>query len=89
MKFGVFYDEIGAHFQRVVTGHYARAVHPPSSSSSGAASGGDGLVRLVRSPDRVKDQTYFLSGLSQKQVASALFPVGVSQLFIDCPPSRP
>lgn len=25
VKFGVFYDHVGKHFDRVVTGHYARA----------------------------------------------------------------
>jgi tRNA U34 2-thiouridine synthase MnmA/TrmU len=30
----------------------------------------------MRSPDRIKDQTYFLSGLRQEQLSKAVFPVG-------------
>ena len=33
-------------------------------------------ARLVMSPDAVKDQTYFLSALSQEQLAKAIFPIG-------------
>jgi tRNA methyl transferase len=33
-------------------------------------------ARLVMSPDSVKDQTYFLSALSQEQLAKAIFPIG-------------
>jgi tRNA U34 2-thiouridine synthase MnmA/TrmU len=33
-------------------------------------------ARLVMSPDSVKDQTYFLSALSQEQLAKAVFPIG-------------
>ncbi len=31
MKFGVFYDVMGKHFDRVATGHYARAVREGTS----------------------------------------------------------
>jgi tRNA-specific 2-thiouridylase len=30
----------------------------------------------MRSPDRIKDQTYFLSRLKQEQLARATFPIG-------------
>lgn len=40
----------------------------PDSMNTGA--------RLVMSPDSVKDQTYFLSALSQEQLAKAIFPIG-------------
>jgi tRNA-specific 2-thiouridylase len=49
---------------QVATGHYAR------SDSVG------GRRRLLRGRDRGKDQSYFLFGLSQDQLAAALFPVG-------------
>ena len=64
IKFGAFLDRIGPAFQRVATGHYARLA-------------GDGEdLRLERSPDPVKDQTYFLAHLAREQLARALFPVG-------------
>jgi tRNA-specific 2-thiouridylase len=49
----------------VATGHYARRVD--------AADGG---VALARARDREKDQTYFLYGLRQDQLAHARFPLG-------------
>ncbi len=48
----------------VATGHYARIDDVA------------GRRRLLRGCDRGKDQSYFLFGLSQDQLASALFPVG-------------
>lgn len=35
-----------------------------------------GRVRLLLSPDAVKDQTYFLCALNQAQLRKALFPIG-------------
>jgi tRNA-specific 2-thiouridylase len=64
IKFGAFIDRIGPEFSRVATGHYARTRDD------------DGLVFLVRAPDPVKDQTYFLSHLSQAQMQQVLFPIG-------------
>jgi tRNA-5-taurinomethyluridine 2-sulfurtransferase len=68
IKFGAFYDflEINypGQFDKIATGHYAWI-----------DSAGDN-VRLVMSPDAIKDQTYFLSQLSQEQVRRALFPIG-------------
>jgi tRNA-specific 2-thiouridylase len=49
----------------VATGHYAR-------SDTGA----DGRARLLRARDDDKDQTYFLYGLRQDQLAHARFPLG-------------
>src|SRR5204862_1825330 len=49
---------------RVATGHYARLAT-------------DGSHRvLLRARDREKDQSYFLHGLSQEQLAIAEFPLG-------------
>ncbi len=45
----------------------------------GGGGGGGGLggrVRLLLSPDAVKDQTYFLCALTQDQLQKALFPLG-------------
>lgn len=51
--------------ETVATGHYARK-----------DAGEDGRQRLLRGRDANKDQSYFLFGLSQEQLRSALFPVG-------------
>lgn len=65
IKFGLYFDEIGNTFDKVATGHYARV-----------KKGDDGLFHLHCAPDKVKDQTYFLSYLSQKQLSHAMFPIG-------------
>jgi tRNA-specific 2-thiouridylase len=52
--------------EHVATGHYARKVDCPET----------GRQRLLRGVDRGKDQSYFLFGLSQEQLARAVFPVG-------------
>jgi len=64
IKFGAFLDEIDGGFERIASGHYARREER------------DGKVLLKRGIDPVKDQTYFLSRLSQEQIARALFPLG-------------
>lgn len=64
VKFGAFYDVIGNEFDKVATGHYARVEER------------GGIFHLMRAPDPVKDQTYFLSQLSQQQLSRALFPIG-------------
>jgi tRNA-uridine 2-sulfurtransferase len=51
--------------EHVATGHYARVDQDPS-----------GRHRLLRGRDRGKDQSYFLFGLTQDQLARAVFPVG-------------
>src|SRR5436190_8713009 len=51
IKFGLFYDRIDPTCHKVVSGHYAQVEE------------GNGLFLLKRSPDPVKDQTYFLSRL--------------------------
>ena len=56
IKFGLFFDKIDSSFDKVATGHYAVIKEI------------DGLFHLYRSPDPVKDQTYFLSMLNQKQL---------------------
>ena len=52
--------------EAVATGHYARKDR----------GGEGGRFRLLRGRDRSKDQSYFLFGLTQEQLARALFPVG-------------
>ena len=56
--------QIGAG--RVATGHYARA----------RCNADTGRYELLRAIDESKDQTYFLFGLTQEQLAHAEFPLG-------------
>ena len=56
--------QIGA--ERIATGHYARVRHNPET----------GRHELLRAVDENKDQSYFLFGLTQEQLARADFPLG-------------
>lgn len=56
--------QIGA--ERIATGHYARVRHNDET----------GRYELLRAVDESKDQTYFLFGLTQEQLARAEFPLG-------------
>ncbi len=71
IKFGDFYKKIDKSFEKVATGHYAQ-IH----KDSGHRTQDSARYLLKKSPDPVKDQTYFLSHLSQKQLSRALFPIG-------------
>lgn len=51
--------------EHVATGHYARKDQDAT-----------GRYRLLRGKDPDKDQSYFLFGLTQEQLAAAVFPVG-------------
>ena len=64
VKFGAFLDHIDSSFDRIATGHYA------STYEDG------GKVFLRQAVDPVKDQSYFLSHLSQDQLRRCLFPLG-------------
>ncbi|MBQ47621.1 MAG: tRNA 2-thiouridine(34) synthase MnmA [Zetaproteobacteria bacterium] len=64
VKFGAFVDHIDDSFAKIATGHYARVCEK------------DGLYWLEKGIDPIKDQTYFLSHLSQKQLSRCLFPIG-------------
>jgi len=57
-------DAVGAH--QIATGHYARVRYDAPS----------GRWQLLRAVDDTKDQTYFLCGLTQQQLARTLFPLG-------------
>ena len=65
IKFGQFYDKIDNTFEKVASGHYANVGYY------------DGKFLLKKSPDPIKDQTYFLAYLTQNQIARALFPIGL------------
>ena len=65
VKFDLFLEKAIAYgFDYVATGHYARIEKEKN------------IYKLLRGVDETKDQSYFLSGLSQEQLAHALFPVG-------------
>ncbi len=64
IKFGAFVDHLEASIDFVASGHHARVDH------SGPVS------RLLKGADPVKDQTYFLSQMTQEQIARCLFPIG-------------
>ena len=65
IKFGTFLEHARARgAEAVATGHYARRRHR------------DGHWQLLRAVDANKDQTYFLHGLDQDQLAAARFPLG-------------
>lgn len=66
VKFKAFLDyamKLGADY--VAMGHYARTYTDD-----------EGVVHLLRGKDTSKDQSYFLSQLSQDQLAKSLFPLG-------------
>jgi tRNA-specific 2-thiouridylase len=64
IKFGCFYDKIDKSFEKIASGHYAQVERRGN------------LFYLKKSKDPVKDQTYFLAKLTQKQLSRALFPIG-------------
>lgn len=64
IKFGAFYDKIDASYEKIATGHYAQIKAFPDH------------VELMCAADTFKDQTYFLSRLTQQQLSRALFPIG-------------
>jgi len=67
LKFGFLLEKAkraGIDFDFFATGHYARIVEE------------NGRYLLKRPVDLSKDQTYFLYGLAQKQLAGIMFPLG-------------
>ncbi len=64
IKFGQFYEKIDSSFEKVASGHYAKVELK------------NGKYQLSMSPDPIKDQTYFLAYLTQRQLSRAIFPIG-------------
>ncbi|XP_019855017.1 PREDICTED: uncharacterized protein LOC100637194 isoform X1 [Amphimedon queenslandica] len=66
IKFGIFHSLIINKYRMdaIATGHYAQL----STNEQG--------VRLMKSADHFKDQTYFLSTVSQSSLLNTLFPIG-------------
>ncbi|VFQ68717.1 unnamed protein product [Cuscuta campestris] len=70
IKFGAFMDSVSKmEFDFVASGHYAKIVHADANQPHKPSA-------LQLSKDMVKDQTYFLSHLSQSQLKRLLFPLG-------------
>ena len=66
IKFGTILScarEIGA--SSLATGHYARIIKD-----------NNGSLHLLKSVDKIKDQSYFLARLTQEQLSAAMFPLG-------------
>ena len=67
IKFGAFIDYLNQHysqFDKIASGHYAQVKKNGNR------------FRLYQAPDPIKDQTYFLSRLSQQQLSQIIFPIG-------------
>lgn len=65
IKFGMFFKKINLRkFDKIASGHYAKIIEK------------NGQFLLQKTPDPIKDQTYFLSRLSQKQLSRIIFPIG-------------
>ncbi|HZW61556.1 MAG TPA: tRNA 2-thiouridine(34) synthase MnmA [Candidatus Babeliales bacterium] len=67
VKFGFFLDYLskqGQSFDKIASGHYAQILED------------SGTFILKQAPDPIKDQTYFLSYLTQDQLSKIIFPIG-------------
>ncbi len=64
IKFGKFLEKIENNFEKVASGHYAEIIER------------DNKFYLKQSPDKIKDQTYFLNYLNQEQLERLIFPIG-------------
>lgn len=70
IKFDQFLDmAAGVGADRIATGHYAQINWNADT----------GRWEMRRSADRSKDQTYFLFGLKQEQLARTMFPLGAME----------
>lgn len=70
IKFDQFLEMAeGVGAEQIATGHYAQIRHNAES----------GRWEMLRGVDHGKDQTYFLFGLTQAQLARTLFPLGGMQ----------
>ncbi|KAL3761889.1 hypothetical protein ACHAWU_005406 [Discostella pseudostelligera] len=74
VKFGCFLDYIdnnGMEFDFIASGHYARLEDETPTNGMQLPQ-----KRLFRAPDPIKDQSYFLCALTQRQLSKILFPIG-------------
>ncbi|MGB9894085.1 MAG: tRNA 2-thiouridine(34) synthase MnmA, partial [Candidatus Saccharicenans sp.] len=69
IKFGLLLEgcrKLGLDYDYFATGHYARVKYDE----------GSGRWLLLKARDAKKDQSYFLSFLSQEQLSRSIFPIG-------------
>ncbi|AJA90470.1 thiouridylase [Borreliella chilensis] len=64
IKFGAFFEKINEQYDLIVTGHYAKIQIKGKN------------FFLKQAKDKIKDQSYFLSHLSQKQISKLYLPLG-------------
>ena len=82
VKFGALLGRARLTYEcdAVATGHYARVAPPGEPPGAGevedGSNGGSTGYRLLRGRDSGKDQSYFLYGLGQTELASTRFPLG-------------
>ncbi|KAL8612053.1 hypothetical protein ACOMHN_052075 [Nucella lapillus] len=74
IKFDAFFHHARQHLNAdiIATGHYARTSADYDLENVDPKKG----VKLLKSADSVKDQTFFLSQISQSALQRTLFPVG-------------
>lgn len=73
IKFDIFYDYSKKTHKAdgIATGHYARTSFGQSLNN--------GPVKLLQARDKLKDQTFFLSGINQRVLGETVFPLGEYQ----------
>lgn len=85
VKFGALLGRARLQYDcdAVATGHYARvsapgeaAVSAPGDRAGDAGAAAPGHYNLLRGLDPAKDQSYFLYGLGQEELAHTRFPLG-------------
>ncbi|OEU19414.1 5-methylaminomethyl-2-thiouridylate-methyltransferase [Fragilariopsis cylindrus CCMP1102] len=83
VKFGCFLEYLKGlpknnQFDYIASGHYAQVKRKSNNNDNCDENddSDDGIARLYRAPDPVKDQSYFLCALDQHQLRRLLFPIG-------------
>ncbi|KAH9917443.1 tRNA-specific 2-thiouridylase [Fomitopsis serialis] len=77
VKFGGLVDQLADGDYWLATGHYANKAWVAHRSLISESAGGTPVLRptLIRPKDRTKDQTYYLSAISEQSLARTIFPL--------------